>query len=121
MRILIADDEKEFASQFAKHKELSRTATVGKFKGGLADHSEQVIKYHTATHLLNKALHIVLGEHVSQKGSNLTEERARYELGMIKEGEIFVQVPQQMPATSAAPSAAPAPASAGLPSIQTRR
>ncbi|MFC1622485.1 alanine--tRNA ligase [Patescibacteria group bacterium] len=70
-------DEKEFEKEMQKHQDLSRTASAGKFKGGLADNSEQTIKYHTTAHLLLEALRRVLGEHVVQKGSNITEERLR--------------------------------------------
>lgn len=72
-------DRKIFYEEFNKHKDLSRTSSAGKFKGGLADHSEQVVKYHTATHLIHQALFDVLGPDVRQEGSNITGERLRFD------------------------------------------
>ena len=72
-------DLSEFDKLFKEHQEKSRLGSEQKFKGGLAEQNEQTIKYHTATHLLHKALQIVLGEHAKQNGSNITTERLRFD------------------------------------------
>jgi len=69
-----------FRSELEKHQELSRTATAGRFKSGLADHSGETTKLHTATHLLLQALKDVLKDKsLMQKGSNITAERLRFD------------------------------------------
>jgi len=72
-------DEKGFEKECQMHQELSRTATQGKFKSGLADSSEQTTKLHTATHLLAEALRQILKKDIQQKGSNITAERLRFD------------------------------------------
>ena len=72
-------DLKEFDELFKKHQEKSRQGAEQKFKGGLADQSENTIAYHTATHLLNAALKIVIGPDTHQRGSNITADRMRFD------------------------------------------
>ena len=72
-------DIEGYKEKFKAHQELSRTASAGKFKGGLAGNSEIETRYHTATHLLNAALKVVVSPDCHQKGSNITDERMRFD------------------------------------------
>lgn len=102
-------DMTEFDKLFKEHQDKSRMGSEQKFRGGLADQNEQTIKYHTATHLLHKALQIVLGEHAKQKGSNITTERLRFDFShpekmtkeQLKEVEDIVneQIKRDLPVT----------------------
>ena len=77
-------NKEKFRREFEKHKELSRSGSGVKFKGGLSDHSEQTIKYHTSTHLLHQALFDVVGHDIRQEGSNITGERLRFDFYSIQ-------------------------------------
>ena len=72
-------DIERFNKEFKEHQEISRAGMEKKFKGGLADTGEQVVKYHTTTHLLLAALREILGPEIYQKGSNITAERLRFD------------------------------------------
>ena len=72
-------DEEGFNEELKKHQQLSRTASAGKFKGGLADTGEETVKLHTVAHLLLESLRRVLGDHIFQKGSNINAERLRFD------------------------------------------
>ena len=84
-------DESGFEQELSKHQNLSRTAAAGKFKAGLADHSGETVKYHTATHLLLAGLREVLGKQIEQRGSNITPERIRFDFSFdrkMTDGEV---------------------------------
>jgi alanyl-tRNA synthetase len=77
-------DVEGFRQEFEKHKELSRSASKGMFKGGLADHSEQTTKLHTAHHLLLAALQKIVDPEIKQRGSNITAERLRIDVNFAR-------------------------------------
>lgn len=75
-------DKEGFEKKFKEHQELSRTNAKGMFKGGLAGNSEIETRYHTATHLLNAALKVIVSKDIHQKGSNITDERMRFDFNL---------------------------------------
>jgi alanyl-tRNA synthetase len=114
----------EFEEAFKKHQELSRAGSEQLFKGGLIDQGVMAVKYHTATHLLHKALMMVLGDHIAQKGSNITAERMRFDFShgdpMSKEEIVQVQtivneqIQRNLPVTMAVMSLEEAKASGAI-------
>lgn len=80
-------DREQFEAEFKKHQDLSRTAAKGMFKGGLADHSEQTTKLHTAHHLLLAALQKLVDPTIKQRGSNITAERLRMDFNFSRKLE----------------------------------
>lgn len=102
-------DKLEFDSEFEKHRNLSRTSSAGMFKGGLADHSVNTVKYHTTTHLLHQALFDILGDNIRQEGSHITGERLRFDFyspikptyEQIKKAELMInkKVQEMIPVT----------------------
>jgi alanyl-tRNA synthetase len=91
---VVGDWHEQFEWRMAEQRERSRSASAGTFKGGLADQSTETTKLHTATHLLYKALRLVLGEHLMQRGSNITPERLRFDFSHTQRmtGEEIAQV-----------------------------
>ena len=75
----ISVDEATFKEEYEKHQQLSKTASAGKFKGGLADNSPETTRLHTATHLLLEALRRIVDKNIKQRGSNITPERLRFD------------------------------------------
>ncbi len=72
-------NKQEFEAEFKKHQDLSRTASAGMFKGGLADDKQNTKRHHTAAHLMLQALRMTLGNHIEQRGSNINEDRLRFD------------------------------------------
>jgi len=99
----------DFDKNMEEQKKRSQTASVGMFKGGLADHSDEVVKLHTATHLMYRAMKEVLGDHIVQRGSNITGERTRFDFshpekvtpGQLKKVEDIVnkKIKEDLPVT----------------------
>ena len=77
-------DKAGFDAAFKEHQEKSRVLPTGQFKGGLESHSEMATRYHTATHLLNAALKAVVSPDINQKGSNITDERMRFDFNLAR-------------------------------------